>query len=93
MSGAAAGAAVAAAIAQAIKASGTIVKIDSRELIKLLNRADRPLVVVAPPGFFSRKLKYLTNYKGLTFYAESAEPMQLPSGAELVTVEKIWIPG
>ena len=91
MSGGAA--AVAAAIAQAIKASGAIVRIDPSEFKKLLSRADEPLVVMAPGGLFNRKLKYLTNYKGLIFYAESAESLRLPARAEVVAVQKIWIPG
>jgi hypothetical protein len=92
MSGAGAGAAAAAAIAQATKASGAIVRIDPQELIKLLNRAEAPLVVMAPGSFFSKAHKYITSYKGLFFYTESDTPLQLPSGAELVAAEKIWIP-
>lgn len=81
-----------AAIARATKASGAIVRIDPNELSKLLSRADNPLVVVATGGFLKPKLKYLTSYKGLFFYAESAERLSLPSGAEVVSVDRIWIP-
>jgi hypothetical protein len=36
---------------------------------------------------------YLTSYKGLAFTAKSRDPIPLPSGAEVVEAEKIWIPG
>jgi hypothetical protein len=81
-----------AAIARAVKASGAIVRIEPGELSKLLSRAEKPLVVVATGGFLKPKLKYLTCYKGLFFYAESTERLSLPSGAEVVSVNKIWIP-
>jgi hypothetical protein len=35
-------------------------------------------VVVAETGLLKSKFKYLTNYKGLNFYTESSEPIDLP---------------
>lgn len=92
--GAAAGAAaVAAAIANATKASGAIVSVDPASFVKILNKAQAPLVVVAKAGFMKKKLRYLTSYKGLFFVTTSPEPIQCPSSAEFVTADKIWIPG
>jgi hypothetical protein len=87
--GAAAGA---AAIAQATKASGAIVKVEPEEFTKILNRAQAPLVVVAYGGVFSKTYKYLTSYKGLFFYTKSHDPVPMPSRAETVPADKIWIP-
>ncbi len=85
-------AAAAAAIAQAIKASGVIVQVEPEELLKILARTQSPLVVTAPGGLLGRSHQYLTSYKGLAFFAKSAEPLHLPSDAERVAARKIWIP-
>jgi len=91
--GAAGAAAAAAAIARAIKASGTIVKVEPGELERILARQPGLLVVTAQGGFFSTKYQYLTSYKGLAFFSESATPLSLPGGHEVVAAQKIWIPG
>ncbi len=91
--GAAAAAAAAAAIAQAIKASGAIVKMEPKEFQKLLSKADEPAVVMAHNGWPTKKYHYLVSYKGLFFYTKSVEALMLPSGTDLITAEKIWIPG
>jgi hypothetical protein len=91
--GAAAGAAgAAAAIAKAIKASGTIVKVDSEAFMTILYKIERPLVVTAKGGFLKRDYVYLTSYKGLAFYTKSPQPLGLPGAAELIAAKKIWIP-
>jgi hypothetical protein len=90
---AASGAAAAAAIANAIKASGSLVKIDREEFIKILAKADDPLVVIARGGLFTKHYKYLINYKGFFFYSTSNDPLPLPNRAEVVTAKSIWIPG
>lgn len=94
--GAAAGgaaAAAAAAIAQAIKASGSIVKVKPEEFLKIVARVESPLVVTAEGGFIGVNHQYLTSYKGLAFFTKSSEPLNLPSDAELIVSDKIWIPG
>ena len=94
MNGAAgAAAAAAAAVAQAIKASGTIVKVEPKEFERILARQSGLLVVTAQGGLFSTKHQYLTSYKGLAFFSESSIPLDMPSGHEVVVAEKIWIPG
>jgi len=93
--GAAGGAAIAAAaaIANAIKASGAIVKLEPQEFIRILNKAENPLIVYAySKVFFSIKHKYLTSYRGLFFYAESSTPLSLPGRTEKVVAKNIWIP-
>jgi hypothetical protein len=91
--GAGAAGAAGAAIAQAIKASGTIVKLDPREFERILARQPGLLVVTAQGGIFSTRYRYLTSYKGLAFCSDSATPLNLPAGCEVVAARKIWIPG
>lgn len=88
-----AAAAAAATIAQAIKASGTIVRVAPEEFMKLLSRSESPLVVTAEGGFLGTSYQYLTSYRGLAFFTKASEPLNLPSDVELVISEKIWIPG
>jgi hypothetical protein len=89
---AAAGAAAAAAIANAIKASGTIVKLAPDDFARLVRRIQSPLVVHAMGGLFNKKHDYLTSYKGLAFYARSQDTISLPGDAEVVEAEKMWMP-
>lgn len=94
--GAAAGgaaAAAAAAIAEAIKASGAIVRVEPAEFLKIVGRAESPLVVTAEGGFIGTNYQYLTSYKGLAFFTKSPEPLILPGDAEQIVAGKIWIPG
>lgn len=86
-------AAAAAAIAQAIKASGVVVKLDPGEFAKLLTRVKDPLVVVSEGGFFGTSYNYLVSHKGLAFFTKSSQPLSLPPGAEVVTAERMWMPG
>ena len=86
-------AAHAAAIAQAIKASGVIVRVEPGDFLRILQREDEPLVVIARGGFFKRGWRYLTSYKGLAFFTKSPEPLPLPGRAEVVQATTIWIPG
>lgn len=85
-------AAHAAAILQAIKASGTLVRVEPADFARILSKQDVPLIVRARGGFFQSKWSYLTSYKGLAFFCRSAEPIPLPGRAELIDAAKIWTP-
>lgn len=89
-----AAAAHAAAIARAIKASGTIVRVEPAEFLKVLARTAEPLVVFAErSGFLNpKKYEYLTSYKGLAFFTKSATPVQFAGRVEIISAKKIWIP-
>jgi len=80
-----------AQVIAAIKASGTIVRVEPEVFHALLRRAKNPLVVHALGGFLTRN-KYLTSYKGLAFATRSSEPIELPLDAEVVTAQTIWTP-
>ncbi len=91
--GAGAGAAAAAAaLANAVKASGAIVKLEPRDFTQILNRTENALVVFAKGGFWSKKLRYLTAYRGFIFYTKTDAPLQLPAGADVILAKKIWVP-
>ena len=88
----AASGAAAAAIAQAIKASGVLVRLNQDEFRKVLMRVSEPLVVIAQGGVFSKKYQYLMSYKGLAFLTKTNTPVDLPTGTEVVTADRIWMP-
>lgn len=88
----AAAGAVAAAIARAIRASGVVVRVGEKDFLTILGRVERPLVVYAEGGFFSKKYQYLVSHKGLAFYTKSKSQLPLPAGAEVVTASQIWVP-
>ena len=86
-------AAQAAAIAQAIKASGTLIRVEPHDFSRLLNKQEAPVIVRARGGFFRTRWYYLTPYKGLAFFTLSPEPLPLPGRAEVIDALKIWAPG
>lgn len=90
--GAVTGVTAAAAIANAVKASGAIVKVESRDFQTIIQRAEKPLIVIVKPGFWSPSYRYLTAYKGLTFYTKSKTALNLPGDAELINCQSIYIP-
>jgi hypothetical protein len=83
---------VAEQVAQAIKASGTIVRVEPDDFLKILGRSADPLVISANGGYLSGGHDYLTSYKGIGFFTNSPKPLTLPEGAEIVAAQKIWIP-
>lgn len=88
-----AGAAAAAAIANAIKASGAIVRVENGDFLTIIERAEKPLVVMKLKSFWSPSYKYISSHKGLAFFTKSAEPLRLPNDVELIMAKSINIPG
>jgi hypothetical protein len=91
--GAEGAAVIAAMIAEAVKASGTVVRIEPDEFMKILGRIEKPLVIYAEGGLISTNHQYMVSYKGFAFYTKADEEIQLPNGVEVVVADKIWIPG
>lgn len=85
--------AAAAAIAHAIKASGAVVNMEPEDFLVIVNRCDRPLVVIAHGGLLDRGIRYMVGYKGLMFHTKSKTELMLPGKAEIVHAKTIWIPG
>ncbi|MBV9224600.1 MAG: hypothetical protein JOY85_11255 [Acidobacteriaceae bacterium] len=86
-------AAAGAAAAQAIKASGAVVRIAPEEFSRIANRLKEPLIVMAIGGVFTSHFRYLVSYKGLVFFTKSRTELILPTDAELMQADEIWIPG
>ena len=84
-------AAGAAAVANALKAIGAIVCVEPQEFLGILERIEKPLVVHSPSGLLT-KCKYLTNYKGLTFFTKSKDALLIPASVEMITAKKIAVP-
>ena len=80
----------------AVRSWGPIVKIEADGFLKILKNSEEiepnPLVVTATGAWFSTTYSYLTSYKGLYFYTKSSYPLSLPSQAEVISVDKIWVP-
>ena len=76
--GAAAGAAAAAGaiVAQAIKASGAIVEVEPEDFQNLVNREEKPLIVVSRGGTLRKYYQYLAGCRGLFFYTKSTEMLR-----------------
>ena len=85
-------AAYAAAVARATKASGVIVRVSEGDFSQLLDRIDRPLVVVAEGGMIKKHFKYMVSYKGFAFFTKSPSQLILPRQCETIIADKIWIP-
>jgi hypothetical protein len=85
--------AVVAAMIQAVKASGTIVRVGPEEFERLLHRQKEPLVVHSVGGVFTTRHLYLMSFKGLAFFTKSPEPLHLPGGSDVVEAKSIWVPG
>lgn len=86
-------AAAQAAIQQAIKASGTIVKIDASDFTRLISKMDDGLVIESVIRFFSiETYKYSTAYKGFVFYCKSSDSISIPSRLEKINAKHIWVP-
>jgi hypothetical protein len=94
MSGAAAASAAAhiAEVANAIKACGTVVRLEPKEFLRILALQENPLIVRTVGGFFSVSYRYLTSYRGLAFYCKSPTELRLPAEAELINAGTMSIP-
>lgn len=88
----AAATAVIAAMIRAVKASGTIVRVEANEFLKILAKTKTPLVVQHEGGVFGKKYYYLTSYKGLAFHTKSKTPLNLPGDIELIAAQAFWMP-
>ena len=89
--GAAGAAGAAAVIAEALKAMGPIICVEPQDFLAILEKAEKPLVVQSPSGLMT-KYKYLTSYKGLTFFTKSKDPLLIPGSVEMIRAKKIVVP-
>jgi len=78
-------------MANALKAIGAIIFVEPEEFLAILRKSEKGVVVYSPSGFL-RKHKYLTSYKGLTFFTKSKEALMIHGSAEVITAKKIIVP-
>jgi hypothetical protein len=81
-----------AAQLNALKASGVIVRLEIADWLKILERTERPFVVIGTGGMFKKHNQYLTSYRGLAFFATSKDTIVLPPRCEVVQAKSISIP-
>ncbi len=79
-------------VANAIKACGTVIRVEPDEFIKLVSRQETPLIVIHAGGLFSTSYKYMTSYRGLAFHCKSPTELRLPEKTELIHASKMSIP-
>ena len=71
------------AVTNAVKACGTIVRVEPQDFLKIVGKQEQPLIVRTSPGVFYNSVKYLISYKGLAFHFKSKIELSLPRNAEL----------
>ncbi len=81
-----------AAVVNAVKACGTLVRVEPEEFLKILGFQENPLVVRSVGGLFAVSFKYLTTYRGLAFHCKSQTELRLPAEAELINATKFSMP-
>jgi hypothetical protein len=77
--------------ANALKAIGAIVFVEPEEFLAILRKTEKGVVIYSPSGFLS-KHKYLTSYKGLTFFTKSKETLMISGSVEVIMAKKIIVP-
>jgi hypothetical protein len=82
----------AAVIMQAIRAPGVMVRIEPDEFLRILARQQEPLVVHGTGGILNTYYRYLNSYKGLAFFCETVNPLELPANCEIINARQIWAP-
>jgi hypothetical protein len=78
-------------MANALKAIGAIIFVEQGEFLNILRKNEKGVVIYSPSGILS-KHKYLTNYKGFTFFTKSKEALMIHGVAEVITAKKIIVP-
>ena len=76
----------------ALKACGSIISLDEVEFERLLEKTPKPMVVLSVGRGMNPARKYLTSYRGLTFYCRTKKEVLVPKDAEVVRAKKISVP-
>jgi hypothetical protein len=79
-------------MAQAVKASGTLVRVEPDAFVKIVSKNRNALVITAQGGLWNRGFQYLTSYKGIAFFTKSMTEISLPGDTEIVAARQIWMP-
>ena len=81
-----------ASSSNAIKACGSIIRVEPKVFDDIVSKQDNPIVVRTEGGGMSRNYKYLTTYRGLTFHCKSKIELVLPRKVELIDARRMSIP-
>ena len=79
-------------VLNAVKACGGVVTVGPVEFLAIVGRTEDPFVLWCEGGWINKHFKYLTSYRGLTFYCKSPTPLEMPFEAEMVAANKISVP-
>ena len=77
---------------QALKAFGSIVRIEPNVFLELLSLQEQPLVVQGSGGFLTSHYRYIMSYQGITFFAKSNKKLELPANAKIIETKKVFVP-
>jgi hypothetical protein len=76
----------------ALKAMGSIVSVTPDDFRRVVSKNEDALVIFHYGGTFKKHYKYLTTYKGFTFYTKSDSKLSFNLPVEIVEADKISIP-
>ncbi len=79
-------------IQQALRSNGIFVELTAEDFQNLMNRSEGLVVVQATAGIFTKKLIYLTSYKGLAFYCKTRNELVVPSKHERIFAKSVSLP-
>jgi hypothetical protein len=78
------------------KAFGTVVTVSQEDFVRALGLEPEPLVIRTGVSHFwsdtVHKYRHLTSVKGMAFFCETPEPIELPESAILIEAEKLVVP-
>lgn len=69
--------------------SGVRVAVEPAEFIKIISRANAPLVIMEETGVIKEKYLYLTIYRGVPIIAKSERKLALPEDADTIEASEI----
>ena len=82
-----------AKVIKAIMSSGIMIQVEPSVFLDTLNKIATPLVVMShKKEYFVESYQYMTNYKGLFFWVETKQPLQLPEEIEKIEAAQMFIP-
>jgi hypothetical protein len=67
--------------------SGVVITLETKEFERLLNQADKPLVVHQEPRWYSPQHRYLFSFRGMTFFTRSKSALRISKYADVVTAK------
>jgi len=81
-------------LADAIKSFGVIVQVKPETFLDILEMQENPLILEALGSFLGlrKHYRYVTSYKGLTFFTKCYRELNLPENSESIKVGLLEIP-